>query len=394
MNIPVSVFRILREILWVTTDNLTGCRDSKLPCSISAITPEWLTDVLQAHVEGVQVKSVEPLSEVSGTTTHARIALTYNEVGEKAGLPGSMFLKLPPREFATKVFVSLFDLARNETRFYNEIGPEIQSLVPKAYYAKSKDRGAKFILVFEDLEARGYRFIDVTSRCTLDEAKLVIRALGNIHGKYWESPRLQRDLAWLPTYRTDKNVRLNRLMRKWALKRTLAKFGDIIPDPVKESGHYINQRYDDLEEYWAQPPQTFIHGDSHVGNMYFSDQNMGFLDWQVVRQGQGMRDVSYFMVASLPTEVRRAHERDLIRLYLDCLTETGVSNLDFEQAWEQHRLHTFYTWIAQIVTAAAGTLQLEPIVRAGLTRTATAIIDLDSLNALKNLQNSTVRTSR
>lgn len=385
MDIPISAFRILREVSWVITDNLTGRRDSKLPCSISAITPEWLTDVLQAHAKGVQVKTVERLGEVSGTTTHARIALTYNEIGTKAGFPSSMFLKLPPREFATKVFVSLFDLARNETRFYNEISPEIQSLVPKAYYSKSKDRGPGFILLFEDLDAGGYHFKDVTSRCTPDDAEMVIRTLGKIHGKYWESPRLKGDLAWLPTYWKDKNVRLNRLMRKWALKRTIAKFGDIIPDSVKESGNYINERYDDLENYWAQPPQTFIHGDSHVGNMYFSDQGMGFLDWQVVRQGQGMRDVSYFLVASLPTEVRRAHERDLIRLYLDCLAGMGISDLDFEKAWEQHRLHAFYTWIAQIVTAAAGTLQLEPIVRAGLKRTGTAIVDLDSLGTLRDL---------
>ena len=78
-------------------------------------------------------------------------------------------------------------------------------------------------------------------------------------------------------------------------------------------------------------------------------------------------------------------KQHLIRLYLDCLAEMGVSDLDFEQAWEQYRLHTFYTWIAQIVTAAAGTLQLEPIVRAGLKRTATAIVDLDSMGALRAL---------
>lgn len=385
MDVPISTFRIFREVSWVIADNLTGHYNTVIPRSASSITPEWLTDVLQIHAKGVQVKTVEHLSEISGTTTHARIALTYNEIGEKAGLPRSIFLKLPPREFTTKVFVSLFDLARNEARFYNEISPEIQSLVPKAYYAKSRDRGASFALLFEDLATRGYHFKDISTRCTPDDAEMVIRALGKIHGTFWENPRLRSDLAWLPKYRKDKNVRLNRLMRKWALKRTLAKFSDIIPDPVKESGDYINERYDDLEEYWAKPPQTFIHGDSHVGNMYFSDQDMGFLDWQVIRQGQGMRDVSYFLVASLPTEVRRTHEQHLIRLYLDCLAEMGVSDLDFEQAWEQYRLHTFYTWIAQIVTAAAGTLQLEPIVRAGLKRTATAIVDLDSMVAFRSL---------
>ncbi len=381
----ISVFRITREITHVLYDNQSRSRDNTIPRSVAEITPGWLTDILQNHVQGVQVKSVEPISDVSGTTTHALIGAKYNDLGEKAGLPSSMFLKLPPREFATKVFVSLFNLSRNETRFYNEISPEIQSFVPKAYYVTSKTRGAKFILVFEDLEARGYHFKDVTSHCTLDEARLVVQALGEIHGKYWDSPRLTGDLAWLPTYRTHKNVRLNRLMRKWTLKQTIAKYGDIIPDQVKKNGNYINKRYDELEEYWAQPPHTLIHGDAHVGNMYFKDHEVGFLDWQVVRQGQGMRDVSYFIVSSLPTEIRRAHETELIQLYLDCLAGIGVSNLSFEKAWEQYRLHTFYTWIAQIVTAAAGTLQREPIVRAGLKRTATAIVDLDSIGGLRLL---------
>jgi hypothetical protein len=119
--------------------------------------------------------------------------------------------------------------------------------------------------------------------------------------------------------------------------------------------------------------------------MYFSKGKSGFLDWQVVRRGQGMRDVSYFLVSSLPTELRRTNEKDLIMLYLDSLQDAGISAPTFDQAWEQYRLHTFYTWIAQIVTAAAGTLQEERIVRTGLSRTAQAMVDLDSVAALRSM---------
>jgi hypothetical protein len=52
-------------------------------------------------------------------------------------------------------------------------------------------------------------------------------------------------------------------------------------------------------------------------------------------------------------------------------------------AWEQYRLHALYAWIAAVVTAAAATLQGEAIVRAGLERSSAAVMDLDSLGALR-----------
>jgi aminoglycoside phosphotransferase (APT) family kinase protein len=139
---------------------------------------------------------------------------------------------------------------------------------------------------------------------------------------------------------------------------------------------------DALEDAWAQGPVTLVHGDAHAGNLYFPPGDVGFLDWQVVQCGQGMRDLTYFAVLSLPTEVRRAHERELIALYLTTLAERGIAAPTPEIAWEQYRLHAFYAWIAAVVTAAAATLQSEEIVRAGLGRSSVALLDLDSLALL------------
>jgi len=96
-----------------------------------------------------------------------------------------------------------------------------------------------------------------------------------------------------------------------------------------------------------------------------------------------MRDVAYFLTNSVPTELRRAHEQELIRTYLTGLADGGVLPPDLDTAWTQYRLHALYAWIAAAVTAAAATLQSEPIVRAGLARTSTAIMDLESLAALR-----------
>ncbi len=372
----------MRQTARVLADGLIHRNDRLNPLHPASITSDWLTEVLQLLVPGVQVTSVRHLDKMFGTTTHLRIGLDYNTAGIEAGLPQTMYLKLAPREPATRVFISLFNLAQHETRFYNEIAPQFSGIVPRAFYSAAERRGPRFVLLMDDLHTTG-QTKDVTHPCSFEEACAVVKSLATVHSAFWNTPRFEEDLDWLITYRTDPNVRLNRLMRRWALKKTLATYSDIIPAEVRQEGAYINRKYDDLELYWAQPPQTLIHGDPHIGNMYFSDHDAGLLDWQVVRRGQGMRDISYFLVSSLPTETRWAHQENLIRLYLDHLQGAGIAAPDFHQAWEQYRLHTFYTWIAQIVTAAAGTLQQERIVRAGLSRTAQAIVDLDSPGALR-----------
>ena len=372
----------MRQAAFVLIASLVHWNDRLNPLHTASITSDWLTEVLRPFVPGVQVISVRHLDKMFGTTTHLRVELEYNTAGIEAGLPQTMYLKLAPREPATRVFISLFNLAHHETRFYNEIAPQVSGIVPRTFYATAARRGPRFALLMEDLQTTG-QIKDVTHPCSFEEACAVVKSLATVHSAFWNSPRFEDDLDWLITFRTDPNVRLNRLMRRWALKKTLATYSDIIPAEVRQEGAYINRKYDDLERYWGQPPETLIHGDPHIGNMYFSDHGAGLLDWQVVRRGQGMRDISYFLVSSLPIETRLAHQEDLINLYLDHLRGAGITAPDFQQAWEQYRLHTFYTWIAQIVTAAAGTLQQERIVRTGLSRTAQAIVDLDSLEALR-----------
>ncbi|MBW1900015.1 MAG: phosphotransferase [Deltaproteobacteria bacterium] len=396
MNVPLlsimkdllsSGYRVTRETLRVFSDALDNDPNSQIPPCADSISPEWLTSVMQVHAQDVRVESVEPVSEHFGTTTHVRISVTYNRAGEEAGLPKSFFLKLRPREVATRIFVSLMNLPQAETKFYNDISPQIASLVPKVYYARAKDRGSRFVILMEDLDAGNYYTKDVTNPCTLEEARMVVRSLGQIHGRFWNSPRFKEDLDWLLIYENDPNIRLNRLMRKMAFRRVISNFDDVIPDQLKQSCGFIDESYDFLETYWSNPPHTLLHGDPHLGNLYFGKQGVGFFDWQVVRRGQGMRDVAYFIIQSLATDLRRGHEKALIQLYLDSLAASGVSGPTFEKAWEQYRLHAFYAWIAVVITAAAGSsLQSEAIGRTGLKCVGTALIDLDSIGILKSVR--------
>ncbi len=160
-----------------------------------------------------------------------------------------------------------------------------------------------------------------------------------------------------------------------------------MPSELQAAAAFVSEQRPALEALWTRPPLTLIHGDAHVGNLFFDDPEVGFLDWQVAQQGQGMRDVSYFLGNSLTVETRREHGEALIRVYLAALAEAGVPPVPFSVAWEQYRLHALYGWIAAVVTAAAATLQSEAIVRAGLERSSAAVMDLDSLGALREQLN-------
>ena len=147
----------------------------------------------------------------------------------------------------------------------------------------------------------------------------------------------------------------------------------------------VNDRYGQLEQLWAQGPRTLVHGDAHIGNMYFlHDGTTGLLDWQVLGHEQGMRDVTYFLVNSVPTAVRTAHQQQLIQRYLDGLASQGIS-MSLDTALYQYRTHVPYVWVSAAITAASSTMQEKAIATAGLRRAARALVDLDVEQVLRTL---------
>jgi hypothetical protein len=119
--------------------------------------------------------------------------------------------------------------------------------------------------------------------------------------------------------------------------------------------------------------------------VFFDGTEAGLFDWQVVQAGPGLRDVAYFLVNSLDTDVRRAHERALLEAYAAALAAGGAAAGDPEAMWREYRLFSLYTWIAVSVTAAAATLQSRDVVARAVQRTGQALADLEALDALDAL---------
>jgi hypothetical protein len=123
----------------------------------------------------------------------------------------------------------------------------------------------------------------------------------------------------------------------------------------------------------------------HPGNCYFVDGRAGLFDWQTIRRGNALRDVTYFLVLALDPEVRRRHERDLLDRYRDLLVAAGGPALSPDATWAGYRKMAAYPYAAATFTAGLKGMQSEEIARVGLHRAAAAIQDLDTSATLTTL---------
>jgi hypothetical protein len=64
-----------------------------VPGTYEAITPQWLTAVLCRTTPGAEVTAFRFGDRSDGSSNRARIWLTYNEAGQCAGLPPTVFCK-------------------------------------------------------------------------------------------------------------------------------------------------------------------------------------------------------------------------------------------------------------------------------------------------------------
>ena len=101
---------------------------------------------------------------------------------------------------------------------------------------------------------------------------------------------------------------------------------------------------------------TITHGDFRVDNMMFAGRGEGrqltVVDWQTVGLGGGTADVAYFLGGSLPPELRRATESQLLGRYRDALAEYGISYPP-DACWADYRRHS---WGGLVMAVIAGML--------------------------------------
>ncbi len=110
---------------------------------------------------------------------------------------------------------------------------------------------------------------------------------------------------------------------------------------------------------------------------------MGIVDWQVTLRGSWEFDFAYTLLTSLTIDERRSWERDLLAFYLDRLAAAGGTPPGFDAAWLAYRRQTLYTYLGWLCTLGAQYQQPLATTLEVIKRSATAMIDLETLKCLR-----------
>lgn len=318
------------------------------------ISADWLEAVIGANCEGATLQNAEPTGGHDGMTDRRQWALSWNGAGRAAGLPRSVFIKATPSQPYLRETLSMLHMAEAEVRFYNELRDEIPHLAPQAFHGRSW-AGGRFILVLETLEDRGLKPYWLHHDCSFEHANAVLKALAELHAKYWDSPRFESDLAWVRPRTLKYGAKWHEASYVQSRREYLeTDLGQSLPDDVRELHALWSERFRDVYTWWDSLPLTLIHGDSHLGNTFaYPDGKAGMFDWQVIFRSPSMREVTYFIMSALTQAQRMAFEDKLISAYLAALKSHGV-DLDEEDARRLYALFLLDSWDAHMKTYTRG----------------------------------------
>lgn len=356
-----------------------------LPASVEEFTPEIFTELLQQHHPDAVVESFEIIKAMQYgegmVSTAARAFLKFNyKVGTGNELPTRIILKLAYdlEDLPSPLYV-------NEVNFYRKLHSEINVEVPRTLGAHYDPQSRHFALLLEDLSERSVRFPNALTPLSVAEVESVLDILAKLHATYWQSPRFDNDLGWLETHVSGE---LADFMNKF-VPHVIQHEVDI--NPFKhELVAKMDTSCDELlkgllavQKHQSTLPQTLLHGDTHIGNVYWLPNKPGLLDWQLMVRGYCMHDVNYFITTALPINLRREHEQRLLKGYLKKLKQYGVAQPpSFEQAWDEYRRTLIWGVYIGWLTTNVANYGWE-INTLNLLRLTTAYDDLDTASLVK-----------
>ncbi|QWF70618.1 phosphotransferase [Methylomonas paludis] len=342
------------------------------------LTPEWAQTIIGQFSPSAKVSAVDIQSVNLGTTTRLQV---YVEHDATDILPREWFVKTPSLLLKSRLITALPRLLHKEVQFYKALADSSPVRVPEVLAAQTRfGRGST--LVMANLTAAGYRPGQTSDALTLLQASQVVEHLAQFHAHYWHNTGLLDQHSWLSGFNASAENHLGSLLAVPLMQRGLKLAGADIPAALHKPALFYAANRRRIMHELAAAPLTLVHHDCHPGNLFWTDSGPGFLDWQLVRMGEGISDIAYFLATALKPELRRDNEQALLALYLQTLTQLGIGDLDEVKLYQRYRAHLSYPFEAMVVTLAIGNMMEDGSNRELIRRAAAAVADHDSFAAL------------
>jgi len=302
-----------------------------VPSSLDVmLDTEWLSRALGDRHVGCDVVSVGVRESRSTVASKHFLETQYRN----PGVPPA------PRRLCIKGY---FDDAQtrarageSEARFYRDCSQGTSARIPACSYAALDEGSGSSVLILEDLAASGAVLLDARHRIAPDLAAATLRQLALRHAETWNDPRLGE--SWLAPRMSSLAQSIGRDRLQELLDRPRA---DGL-DSATRTAERVQSAMLALADLPEDSPRCMLHGDTHAGNIYSTPDGPGLLDWQLVQRGGWATDVAYHIGSALETEERRRVEWDLLRFYLGCLVDLGITPPSWESAATAYRQHLAY----------------------------------------------------
>lgn len=337
----------------------------------------WAQGIVNHYAADAKVSDISIQSVSIGTSTRLRLLVNHDAPDI---VPLRWFVKTPSLALKSRIITALPRLLHKEVHFYQSLSKLSPVNLPQILAAQTRCCHGS-TLVMADLTESGFTPGQPDDALSVQQARQVIKQLARFHAYYWNHRHLIKTHRWLSGFNNRIEDYMGNLLAVPLMRHGLRLSGDLVPSKLHESAlrYAANRRR--ITQSLATGPQTLVHHDCHPGNLFWLDSQPGFLDWQLVRMGEGIGDVAYFLATALQPDCRRNHESELLNLYQESLAVHGVGEIDGKSLYQRYRAHLSYAFEAMVVTLAIGGMMEWSSNIELIKRTAAAVDDHDSLDA-------------
>ena len=261
----------------------------------------------------------------------------------------SVIVKSPSRDAVSRATANAQHLYEREVSFYRELRPQVKVRTPVPRHVEFNPATDDFLLVLEDLTPTAV--VDQFSGMSLSQAQLALRELAGLHG-----PTARRtdlfEQPWLGGV-AQKLAPLYRAIVPDLFDQFLVRYDNDVDDDIRGTVRTLRERLSEFSDF--TPAVTcVVHGDFRSENLLFDgrsgDVPLAVVDWQTLSVGSPLLDVAYLLTTSLSVGDRAAHDRELLRFYLEQLAAMGVT-ISWDDACHEFARYTLQP-IVMLVAAS------------------------------------------
>ncbi len=295
--------------------------NSACPAAPDDVTEAWLTGLLHERELLDAERSVASVSwqKLQAGLGSLAVRLDVRYDGE-TDAPTSFFGKFLLEDQDGKLPEAARDLAKKEVYFYNEMA-DAGIRTPKCYYAGFDDQNL-FILL-ELLPSSTWP--DQFSSASPAQTSLVIKAMATMHARWWQDAALA-EADWL---QQDLNIDAAETSETFraGISMFTEEYGQQFPN-LNEAGKIFAALLDKapnlIKPRKPTSKGTLLHGDLRLDNLCFVDDEVILTDWQLVRFGNAIVDLTFWLCCNYEPSARRAQESHILEQYSAELKRHGI----------------------------------------------------------------------